>query len=160
MRGFSMSCHAPGFAGVPVRVLLIDEDANDRDLFAHHARIWADEIEVDEAECVEDARRQIELAGRVPDLIFVDLRLPGAPAVDFIRWIRAQPQFAKVLVIAVSGDLTHACAGPVEYGVHALLMKPIASDDVRALLMLARATRASAMAEGNQAADCRNGRRG
>ena len=125
----------------PIRVLLIDDDVSDRDLFVHRFRLCAESAELDCANDVGAALRLLEQAQRAPDLIFVDLNLPGAPAADFMRHVRSQPQCAQVLLIAVTGNLTYAAAGPSDYGADALLVKPITSDDISSLITLARAKR-------------------
>jgi CheY-like chemotaxis protein len=135
------SSGASDLANNPIRVLLIEDNSDDRVLFARCFRAAAPEAVLKESDGVENALRQLDRMRKIPDIIFVDLHLIGTPSSEFIHWIRTRPEFAKVPIIAITGDVTRACAGPADYGVNALLMKPIAKTDLSALLVLARARR-------------------
>lgn len=125
----------------PIRVLLIDHDVIDRDLFAHRFRTCAEPAELDCADSFEAASRKLEQASLPPDIIFIDLNLSEPPAAEFVRCVRSRSEFAHVLLIAMTGNLTYAAAAPSDYGADALLVKPITADDISALITLARAKR-------------------
>jgi CheY-like chemotaxis protein len=41
----------------------------------------------------------------IPDLIVSDLHLPGASGIEFVRWLRSEPQFEKIPLILWSGSM-------------------------------------------------------
>lgn len=56
-----------------------------------------------QAEAVDSGEHAIEwLTTRVPDLIILDMMMPGTDGLDVLRLIRAEPRLAKVPVILYS----------------------------------------------------------
>lgn len=123
------------------RVLLVDGNPADRGCFADQLRACAPEAELAVHESIAGARQWLAGRADAADLIFLDLDVLGLHGAEFIHWLRHSPDFRNILVIAITHDLTLACAGPSDYGVHALLVKPIADEDLAALLVLVRAAR-------------------
>ncbi len=81
----------------PIRVLLVDDHA----IVREGLRALLDETEslqiVGEA---ADGTEALELARRLrPDVVLMDLKMPGLPAADAIRTIRAQYPATQVLVL-------------------------------------------------------------
>jgi CheY-like chemotaxis protein len=68
------------------RILVIDDDASVRDAFAL-ALLSSGYV----VECSEDGLSGIETAGKNrPDLVFLDLKMPGIDGVETLRRLRAQ----------------------------------------------------------------------
>lgn len=110
-----------------MRFFVVDDDVTIRRLVAHAVRsIGA--AEVFEFDCAETARDALaEALARelpLPDLLVVDISLPGMSGVDFCTWLKAQAALEGVPVIMISGDdhvLPHAFAA----GAHDFVRKPL-----------------------------------
>lgn len=120
----------------PIRVLIVDDHAIVREglraLLDH-----SDSLEiVGEA---ADGTEALELAGRLrPDLVLMDLKMPGLPAADAIRAIRAQYPATQVLVLTSYAEDVQVeavlRAGALGY----VLKNIVAADLVRAIATVAR----------------------
>jgi two-component system, NarL family, response regulator DevR len=120
----------------PIRVLLVDDHAIVREgLRAVLGQSELLEI-VGEA---GDSGEALELTARVsPDVVLMDLKMPGLPAADAIRMIRAQYPATQVLVLTSYAEdrLVEEVlrAGALGY----VLKNIIAADLVRAVATVAR----------------------
>jgi CheY-like chemotaxis protein len=66
-----------------------------------------------------------------PDLILLDIQLPGMSGLDFTRLLRSQPDKAGIVIIAVTASaMKDDEAAAMEAGVNGYLLKPI---DTRSL---------------------------
>lgn len=110
-----------------MRFFVIDDDAAIRRLVAHAVRsIGAAEVcEFGDAETARDAVSEaIAQSLAMPDLVIVDINLPGMSGVELCSWLKAQPAFEDTPVIMISGDdhvLPHAFAA----GAHDFVRKPL-----------------------------------
>lgn len=66
-----------------------------------------------------------------PDLILLDISLPGKDGIEVVKWLRNQPNFTTVPVIALTA---HAMAGTrkmlMNHGFNEYVMKPIVDENV------------------------------
>jgi DNA-binding response OmpR family regulator len=62
----------------------------------------------------------------VPDMILLDLKMPGKSGFDVLTWLRAQPEFARLPVVILTSS-THAedRARALSLGATWFLVKPI-----------------------------------
>jgi CheY-like chemotaxis protein len=80
-----------------------------------------------------DAGHQV--AAFKPDVIFLDLRLPGLDGFEVCRRIKSSPETAHVYVVAMTGYYEGDVANRViELGATMLLQKPFTPDDLRRAL--------------------------
>ena len=71
------------------------------------------------------------LAGRVPDVIFIDIHMHGMDGIELCRYIRRDPRTADVALVAMSSDTNSVMAERVRMaGAMAFLPKPL---DIQAL---------------------------
>ena len=71
------------------------------------------------------------LAGRVPDVIFIDIHMLGMDGIELCRYIRRDPRTADVGLIAMSADNNPSLAERVRLaGAMGFLAKPL---DIQAL---------------------------
>jgi two-component system cell cycle response regulator DivK len=103
-------------------ILVVEDNPDNMKLFA-----WTLEDEGYAFEGVgsaEEAFRALEQGSF--DLVLMDISLPGMDGMEATRWLRAQPRFARLPIIAVTA---HAVQGEAERilasGVSALVTKPI-----------------------------------
>jgi CheY-like chemotaxis protein len=78
-------------------VLLVEDHPMNRKLFRD---VLGFEFEVVEAESAEVAREQLRTVK--PDLILMDVQLPGIDGLTFTRELKADPRTAQIPVVAVS----------------------------------------------------------
>ena len=114
------------------RILAIDDQEDNRRIL--HDLLTAVGYEVLEAADGEDAVAQAE--AHVPDLILMDIQLPGIDGYEATRRIKANPALAKIPVIAVTSyALTGDEDKAMEAGCDAYIAKPYSP---RALLAKVR----------------------
>jgi CheY-like chemotaxis protein len=110
------------FSHERIKVLLyVEDDDNDRRMFLHAARKLSARLDV---RIVKEGQHAIEwLSGTgvyaernaypLPDLVLVDLRMPGVNGFDLLRWVRSRPEFENVPVIVYSdwmvADINQIC---------------------------------------------------
>ena len=124
-------------AGGPRRVLVIEdnEDAAEmlRDLLVNSAH---------EVEVAVDGRAGVARAqARPPDLVLCDIGLPELDGYGVARALRADPAFARTLVVAISGyALPDDVARSVAAGFDRHLAKPVTLEQLAEVLAAARRT--------------------
>ena len=120
-------------------VLLVEDHPMNRKLFRD---ILEMQFEVVEAESAEAALEQLRTVA--PDLILMDMQLPGMDGLTLARKLKADAQFARVPIVGLSAhamtrDVEEAkLAGCVDY-----ITKPITDDP---FLFLERVSRSLAPA--------------
>jgi two-component system, OmpR family, KDP operon response regulator KdpE len=114
------------------RILVVDDDP--AILRALHRNLTARGYEVTSCESGEEALRAV--AERVPDLVILDLMLPGMSGADVCREIRAESA-VPILVLSARGE-ERAKVHALDLGADDYLTKPFGMDEllarVRALL--------------------------
>ena len=85
-----------------------------------------------ETETAYGSRPALEsLARRIPDVILLDINMPGVDGVEVCRYIRCEPATAQVPIIAISSeDQEDTVARILEAGANIFMPKPL---DVEAL---------------------------
>ncbi len=105
-------------------VLLVEDHPMNRKLFRD---LLSFEFEVAEADSAEAAREL--LPKLTPDLILLDVQLPGVDGLTFVRELKADPRTAAIPVVAVSA---HVRPRDIELALHAgcadYITKPITDD--------------------------------
>ena len=88
-----------------------------------------DEYEISEYETGAEA--VAGLPENVPDLVLLDISLPGMDGTEVLEWIRSQDEFIDLPVIALTA---HAMSGDrekyLEMGFNDYLTKPIIDEDL------------------------------
>jgi CheY-like chemotaxis protein len=114
-------------------IVLIEDDENDV-LFLQAALQKAGVLKP--LEVFSDARRAIDyftgtglFASRplspLPCLILLDLKLPGLSGFEFLKWLRAEPLFKTIIVIALtSSTLDSDIQRAYALGVNSYIAKP------------------------------------
>jgi cyclic di-GMP phosphodiesterase len=103
-----------------VRILLVDDDAGLRALL--RATFEGSDVEVDEAESAAAAAREIARAR--PDVIVLDIRMPGMDGLEFCRVLKRDPETAGIPVVLLTGASSEEAAEARHAGAEALLHKP------------------------------------
>jgi len=91
----------------PLRMLVIEDDANMCELISKWLQ-HDDRMNI-EAECIHDGLLGLLQLGRMtPDLLVLDIGLPGMSGLEVLQRINAVPEFADMRVIVVTGKRNRA----------------------------------------------------
>ena len=82
-----------------LRILAIDDDADTREMYSRMLR-----DEGHEAVLAADGIEGLQLMDPKPDLVILDLSLPGMDGYDILRAMKADPTTAEIPVLVVSVD--------------------------------------------------------
>jgi len=91
---------------------------------------------VEEADCGEAALALLEHDR--PDMVFLDLLMPGMPGLEVLRRIRAARIDVPVVIVTAEGQAHHRAACE-DLGVHAYLNKPVNPQQISRVLESAEA---------------------
>jgi CheY-like chemotaxis protein len=126
----SVPAVVPEAPGQPLRVLVVDDNRDAADTLAAMVRLLGHE-----AEALYDPRLVEAAVGRMaPDLIFLDLGMPGRSGFEVARSLRAQPDARDVRLVAVTGwGQAEDRRRSLDAGFDQHLVKPPALDTVKQL---------------------------
>jgi len=114
------------------RVLIVDDNRDSTETLATLMRIWDHEVET-----AHDGMRALDAAERFqPDVVFLDLGLPGMNGFEVAKRIRRLPNLGHILLVALSGysqdgDRIRAS----EAGFDHYLVKPVVPEVLRDFLI-------------------------
>jgi CheY-like chemotaxis protein len=115
---------APGEEGVMLTVLLVEDHPMNRKLLRD---ILEMQFEVADAATAEDAHALLETLR--PELILMDMQLPGMDGLTLVRLLKADPQTASIPIVAVSAHaMKHDIERALEAGCLDYVTKPITDD--------------------------------
>jgi response regulator RpfG family c-di-GMP phosphodiesterase len=103
----------------PLYILVVDDDPNLRALLRTSFEVA--HVEVGEADSARTAAQKI--ASRRPDVVVLDVGMPGVDGLVFCRGIKADPYMRAIPVVLLTGDSISELAGR-EAGADAFLHKP------------------------------------
>jgi phosphate regulon transcriptional regulator PhoB len=111
------------------RVLIVDDEPDIRDLLAWH--LERDGYRVSRA--ADGAQALREIAAQAPDLILLDLMLPGVGGLELCRRLRGDPATAglPVIMLTARGDEVDRVVG-LEVGADDYVVKPFSPKEVLA----------------------------
>ena len=111
------------------RILVVDDEVSQRRLLGGFLESLG--IQVDEAGSAEDALESIR--GSVPDIVLLDVRLPGMSGIDALPEIRKIAGDLPVLLITAYADLRQAVAA-IKVGADDYLAKPLDLDELETVI--------------------------
>ncbi len=109
--------------------MVVDDDADIRSVVG--LALGTEGYETVEARDGLDALEQLRVAPHHPSLILLDIMMPRMNGTDVLRAIRADPSFADVPIVVLSGD-TQAVRGAIELGANGSVGKPLGLDQLLA----------------------------
>ncbi|HTP63417.1 MAG TPA: response regulator [Burkholderiales bacterium] len=107
------------------RVLIVDDDAGIREMTAEYLSEHGFEV----AAAADGVEMRAAIAVAAPDLVLLDLNLPGEDGLALTRWLRANRNVAIIMVTG-AGEVVDRVVG-LEVGADDYLAKPF---DLRELL--------------------------
>jgi CheY-like chemotaxis protein len=112
----------------PLTVMVVDDEPDVR-LIARLV-LSAAEFDVREVDSGEAAVAELT-AGDTPDVLLLDVRMPGIDGWEVLRQIRADPALAALPVVVFTADMTVRAEAPDELrGGDVLITKPFQADDL------------------------------
>ena len=111
------------------RVLVVDDASFVRDTIKRNLRPLIPDVEIFEA---IDGRKAVSIMKTKPiDLILSDWEMPEMSGEEFLIWLRAQPELAKIPFVMISsrGDRDHVIAA-AKSGVSDYLTKPFTPEEL------------------------------
>lgn len=85
-----------------MELLLVDDDAIDRELFADAIGMVERGHTIEEAQNGEEAIRYLDATDRLPDLIILDLNMPVKDGRATLLHLKAHPRLRNILVCILS----------------------------------------------------------
>jgi ribonuclease P protein subunit RPR2 len=113
-----------------VRVLLVDDDAGLRALLRTTFDVF--DIDVDEAENAEEAR--LLVAQQAPDVIVLDVLMPGMNGIDFCRELKSNRETREIGVVLLSGSEGGTQVASDDAGAEAYVPKPFSPLELLAVV--------------------------
>ncbi|MER5689268.1 response regulator transcription factor [Streptomyces sp. NPDC002205] len=122
--------------GSPVRVLLVD----DQPLVRSGLRvIMADHPDLEVVGEASTGAEAVQLVGDIcPDVVVMDIRMPGMDGIEATRLITAGPATARVLVLTTFDEDDHVY-GALRAGASGFMVKDMALDDILAAIRVVAA---------------------
>lgn len=115
----------------PIRLLVADDNAEAGELLGMLAQRWGCDVRI-----VHDGEQAVEMAGSFqPDLVLLDLGMPGMGGLAAGRAIRAQPWGKAMPIVALTGwgqDEDHAKTKAAGFDRH--VVKPISAEVLESLI--------------------------
>lgn len=112
------------------RILVIDDEASYRQ--AIKRVLFSSGYQLDFA--ADGFQAGVKIAGGQPDLITLDLSMPGLDGFDVIRYIRQQPELEAVRILVISGLGSQELAQAKALGADATLSKPFENSQLLELV--------------------------
>ncbi|MGH2492089.1 MAG: response regulator [Candidatus Limnocylindria bacterium] len=115
------------------RVLIAEDDSDLADVLR---QALTERLDV-EADAVENGALVMDsVTTRRPDLLILDVALPGLSGLDVFDLLRGDPHWRRLPVLFLTGQPDLAATASTATGVHEVLSKPFNLDD-----LIARASR-------------------
>lgn len=112
----------------PIRVLVVDDHSVVREGIRHVLE-GGDGFQV-VAEAANGAEALERVAGAHPDVVLLDLSMPGASGLDVVRQLRARHPDTRILILSVHDDREYVLES-VRVGAHGYLRKDSSPADIR-----------------------------
>jgi CheY-like chemotaxis protein len=109
-----------------LHILLVDDDATDRELFIDAMNIKETRYNISEASNGQEAIDYLKATDRLPDLIILDLNMPVKDGRETLKEIRADNGFRSVPVCILSTSSAHFdVLKAYEAGANLFMVKPL-----------------------------------
>src|SRR5258707_5719018 len=112
---------------MPYKVLIIDDDKTGADSLADLIRLLGHDVQV-----AYGPRAAIgQLALVTPDIVFLDINMPGINGLEVCRYLRRDTRTANIPIIVVSANKESAYQeAAAQAGANLYLVKPAMLDDI------------------------------
>lgn len=112
-------------------VLIVEDHDEMASTTALMLRLWGHEVRV----ALDGPAALQATQDRLPDVVLLDIGLPGLDGYEVARWIREQPQEKRPLIVAITGFGQEADRRrSAESGIDLHLVKPVDATQLQELL--------------------------
>ncbi|MFL5370689.1 MAG: response regulator [Myxococcales bacterium] len=113
---------APPQQGKPRRVLIVDDDVDATEMLAEALKAAGHEVREEH----DGTSALVAAAQFQPDVVLLDLGLPGMDGIEVARRMRSYPQLGEVRIVALTGfGQGSARTRSAAVGIESLLVKPV-----------------------------------
>src|SRR3954471_15667114 len=109
------------------RVLVVDDEEAAR--YGMRRALGGFDYEVEEAGSVEEARKVV--GARRPDLLLLDVNLPGTSGLEYLRELAAEAESSPLVVMVTAYGSERVAVEAIKAGAYDYLSKPFEIDDLR-----------------------------
>src|SRR5579862_7463920 len=106
--------------GDRLRLLLVDDDPGFRAL----VRATFDDVDVEIDEAGSAAEARLAIRANTPDVVLLDVRMPGESGIDLCRELKSSPATDGVRVVLLTGSEDFGPGFADEAGADAFITKP------------------------------------
>jgi len=103
-----------------LRLLLVDDDSGFRAL----VRATFDDVDVEVDEAASAAEARLAIRANMPDVVLLDVRMPGESGIDLCRDLKSSPATDGLRVVLLTGSDDFAPALAEEAGADSFMTKP------------------------------------
>ncbi|MFL6209075.1 MAG: sigma-54-dependent transcriptional regulator [Pyrinomonadaceae bacterium] len=114
-------------AAKTLRVLIVDDEEAAR----YGVRRALNTFGYDIAEAGSVAAARAHMHERLPDLLLLDVNLPGQSGLEFLRELQAQPETAPLVILITAHGSERMAVEAIKAGAYDYLPKPFEVDDLR-----------------------------
>jgi len=116
---------------MPYNILVIDDDKTTANYLADQLRLLDHKVAV----AFGPRGGLFQLNHAVPDVLFLDVNMPGVDGLEICRYLRRDPKTAKVPIIVVSANEEKAHQDAAfKAGANYYIVKPAMMDDIEKAL--------------------------
>ncbi|HKG14556.1 MAG TPA: sigma 54-interacting transcriptional regulator, partial [Pyrinomonadaceae bacterium] len=109
------------------RVLVVDDEEAAR--YGIRRALGVGDYEIEEAGSVEEARAK--MGEHAPDLMLLDVNLPGVSGLDFLRELAASPDSSPLVIMVTAYGSERMAVEAIKTGAYDYLSKPFEIEDLR-----------------------------
>jgi CheY-like chemotaxis protein len=115
-----------------LRILLVDDDETDRELFRTALEMASGNYQLAEAEHGEAALSLLEESKELPHIIILDLNMPVKDGRETLKEIKSHPEYKTIPVCIMSTSSAHFdIMNAYQQGANFFLMKPFGFDELK-----------------------------
>jgi len=117
------------------RILLVDDDLDDRELFVEAFSFLEGSAEVETLEASEKLLHHLERAETLPDYIFLDLNMPRKSGKECLKEIQEDVRLKEIRVVIYSTSINpRDVAETYEDGAYCFIQKPNSFSELKKLI--------------------------
>ena len=118
-----------------LRVWVVDDDPVHTTIVTRTIRSTDQQAEIQTAQDGEAALEMLHTASRSPDLILLDINMPGLSGLELLAVLKRDSRLKRIpVVMLTSSELTDDIARAYELGASGYISKPTRAHDLRAAL--------------------------
>ena len=111
------------------KILLIDDDEDDRDMFFEAIKDINALHSCISMENGEKAINYLKSEKQLPDIIFLDINMPGVDGIEILAYLRREPRLIPVPVFVItSDDQPETRRKVMKLGANVMIIKPATID--------------------------------